>query len=1196
MKNLFLSTVIAAVVFFGIGMTAVAQSVANYTPARVTGITYNSISSIGNSVSSWRHNDPLQMLDDNRSNPIPIGFDFWYDGVRHTTLSVGINGIADFSASAATGFTPGDYDSDNPTHNRLSNTTTPQYAWNCLAVMYGDLTTQNQVDPLGTSFMYLTTGVAPNRVFTLEWINLSVWNQINTGTSWNFQLKLYESTGTFEFIYGTMTSGTATLEYKTGYNAPDLSGGLSSAVLMIQQVANSTTFLPQRIPGTGCVTTLPESNSKLVFTPPIPANPTNLTFTLVGQTSMTLNWNDNANNEVGYAVYSSSDGVNYSYTAQVAANSISYTASGLSPATTYYWKVYAVTEGGLSASVNNSQSTTAATNFTSAQSGTWNTSATWGVSGVPTANANVTIANGHTVTIDGDITINNITVATGGILLIGNDNTARTLNVLGSITVNAGAQFLVNTISNTSNHQLNITGDILNNNIFDLASDADSRCQITFNRAGNQLMSGTGASTRFYLMNLNMGSTNSNALDVTASNFLTQSTGFLTITNGTFKYEAPNAITPFIANTTIPLTGGLWVNNSSAVVTTTGGNLSYTGFVRVTAGTLNIGTAVDQQLLSNGGDIIIEGGVVNVAGSFNRTNNVTITKFTMTGGTLRVAAVGSTSTTLAPFLMDIFGSSFTMSGGGIVVVREGGTGANDLGYINTGSTTYSMSGGMLQIGDYTTPAGQTMQINTNKSVFNFIDSSANATAQLVASLTASNNVLIAAGTLNANNLNISVGGNWTNQGTFTPGTGTVTFIGSTGSIITKATGEAFNNLTINKSSNAVSLGGAVTVSGTLTMTQGNIALAGNTLTLGTAAASPGTLTYTGGFITGTGTFKRWFNTSAVTLPSATGQFPMGVGTNNRNLWVAGTPTTGGTVSVQYTDANTKSAISFTELSNTFVNRYDASWTVATANSFAGSSLSLQIQGSGISGISSVVDLTISGPAAAAAGSPLATSGTTSDPVISRNGLTAATLASTPFYIASTSSSALPVEMTSFTAVLQGTGVLLKWATATEMNNSGFQIDRSVEGSNVWAEVVFVKGAGTSSSPKTYSYEDKNLAPGKYVYRIKQIDNDGKTTIYNPNELPTVDAGVSTILQLCSNYPNPFNPTTNMQFSVPQDGYASLKIYNILGQEVATLFAGMAKAGHYIPATFNASRLASGIYFARLQYSGKSLVQRMLLTK
>jgi hypothetical protein len=70
----------------------------------------------------------------------------------------------------------------------------------------------------------------------------------------------------------------------------------------------------------------------------------------------------------------------------------------------------------------------------------------------------------------------------------------------------------------------------------------------------------------------------------------------------------------------------------------------------------------------------------------------------------------------------------------------------------------------------------------------------------------------------------------------------------------------------------------------------------------------------------------------------------------------------------------------------------------------------------------------------------------------------------------------------------------------------------------------------------------------------------------------------------------------MQFSVPQDGYASLKIFNMLGQEVATLFSGIAKAGHYIPATFDASRFSTGIYFARLQYSGKSLVQRMLLTK
>ena len=193
-------------------------------------------------------------------------------------------------------------------------------------------------------------------------------------------------------------------------------------------------------------------------------------------------------------------------------------------------------------------------------------------------------------------------------------------------------------------------------------------------------------------------------------------------------------------------------------------------------------------------------------------------------------------------------------------------------------------------------------------------------------------------------------------------------------------------------------------------------------------------------------------------------------------------------------------------------------------------------------------------------------------------------------------SVLPVQLVSFTASLQGTTALLNWATATETNNAGFQIERSIDGSSVWVNVVFVNGAGTSSSPKAYSYEDKNLAPGKYVYRIKQIDNDGKTTIYNSNALPKVDAGVSNTLQLGGNYPNPFNPSTNLQFSVPQDGYASLKVYNVLGQEVATLFSGMAKAGHYIPATFNASRLASGMYFARLQYGGKNLIQKMLMTK
>jgi hypothetical protein len=115
----------------------------------------------------------------------------------------------------------------------------------------------------------------------------------------------------------------------------------------------------------------------------------------------------------------------------------------------------------------------------------------------------------------------------------------------------------------------------------------------------------------------------------------------------------------------------------------------------------------------------------------------------------------------------------------------------------------------------------------------------------------------------------------------------------------------------------------------------------------------------------------------------------------------------------------------------------------------------------------------------------------------------------------------------------------------------------------------------------------------YVYRIKQIDNDGAFKYSASTE---VDAGVAKGFELLSNYPNPFNPSTNLRFSVPQDGHATLKVYNTLGQEVVTLFDGTAIAGHYIPAIFDGSRYASGVYFSRLQYNGKSLVQRMIMTK
>jgi hypothetical protein len=176
-------------------------------------------------------------------------------------------------------------------------------------------------------------------------------------------------------------------------------------------------------------------------------------------------------------------------------------------------------------------------------------------------------------------------------------------------------------------------------------------------------------------------------------------------------------------------------------------------------------------------------------------------------------------------------------------------------------------------------------------------------------------------------------------------------------------------------------------------------------------------------------------------------------------------------------------------------------------------------------------------------------------------------------------SAVPVELTSFTATRCSTNVELTWATATEVNNYGFEIERRVisASSNQWSRVAFVQGAGTSSSPRDYFYSDKNLAVGRYAYRLKQIDNDGLFKYSNSIE---VSIETPNTFSLEQNYPNPFNPTTVISFSVGTYSYTSLRVYDLLGREVATLVSETLSAGTY-SRQWNADGMPSGMYLYRL---------------
>lgn len=191
--------------------------------------------------------------------------------------------------------------------------------------------------------------------------------------------------------------------------------------------------------------------------------------------------------------------------------------------------------------------------------------------------------------------------------------------------------------------------------------------------------------------------------------------------------------------------------------------------------------------------------------------------------------------------------------------------------------------------------------------------------------------------------------------------------------------------------------------------------------------------------------------------------------------------------------------------------------------------------------------------------------------------------------------ALPIQLASFSAsVVRDNDVEVVWKTVSETNNYGFEIYRKRGETGEWTKIGFVQGHGTTLAPQSYSYADAGLSLGKYYYRIKQVDLDGKSETF-PDMLVTIGVGPGKFI-LAQNYPNPFNPNTQIEFVVPQTGYASVKVYNLLGQEVATAFAGNAEAQQINTARFNATNLPSGIYYYTLRSAGKVETKRMVLMR
>lgn len=565
---------------------------------------------------------------------------------------------------------------------------------------------------------------------------------------------------------------------------------------------------------------------------------------------------------------------------------------------------------------------------------------------MPLATDDVFVLNGHTVTIDTAAVAQNVTVNTGGILRFATA-AARSLAVgnagtQGNVTIQTGATLDVDTASNVT-HTLSLVGNLSNSGTLNLATDANSLCNTTFSRNGNQTVSGAGAYT-FNRITLNMGATNANILDVQSN--MTVPANFLTITNGTYKHSNTSNITPWTADPAIPASGGFWLN-AAATVTTTGFNVTLNGgSLRISAGTMTIGNA-DNTLLTLGNAATtlfqMDGGALTVTGGINSSANNGAGTFTMSGGTITLQTIDA-----GPVYTFLLGSATTLNwSGGTIIATNGNATTDD---VDIRSATQNITGGTLQFGSATTTSANDISYINGAggqlNVWNLVLASGPARNILMRSST---NILNDLTIQTLNNLNPSAGlainigagnasGNWTNNGTFTQGSTTVTFTGTSAApAIGGTAATTFNNFTINKASNNLAINTTPTVNGTLTFTNGDIVTGANRVILGTAAtiATPSASSYVAGSI------QKNYAAGAALSYFAGNDFPVGDATNFTPVNVsAGTTTTAGSLTVStltpdHPQVTTPIASTSIDANNS-VNRY---WRVNNSGLTVGTAIS-----------------------------------------------------------------------------------------------------------------------------------------------------------------------------------------------------------------------------------------------------------------
>ncbi|MFM9840196.1 MAG: T9SS type A sorting domain-containing protein [Cyclobacteriaceae bacterium] len=712
-----------------------------------------------------------------------------------------------------------------------------------------------------------------------------------------------------------------------------------------------------------------------------------------------------------------------------------------------------------------------------------------------TASTGTVNYNGTTPQTMGDFTYNNLTLTNSGI-----KNPFGAMTIGGNFTLNSGAVFSAGAYTHT------LTGNWINNG----GTFTNTGSTFNFNGTSTQTIGGTSSTT---FNNLTMSG--SNTVSFSVATFIGG-----TLTQGTGTVINPNSITTHTARTYIqggtPQAPGTFGSTSSSAT-----NKSNTFFTSATTGILTVSnriyftrqtgnwnvnttwSTVTFGNATNAGTFPVAGDDANIGGNVT----TTVTAAAAAAGSLSFQS-GTNNTNLLQI-----NSGITLAVSGGITIPRTNSNSNTLavgaGTLTGASLSFTNGGGgqrhILTISTGTvTIAGDINQVNS--------------TGSATITFSGSGTLNVAGAFLNSTN------------GTFTQSTGTVNYNGSS---VAQTIGDfTYYNLTLNNTSSTIpqlTLFGNTSASNTLTMTSGVTNLAGFTLTLGSGGTAS-TLTRTSSTTTNWlygGTFTRnWVASTSITSTSGNfyGLFPMGTSSSSsyRPLQINSTvsPTASGTYSVTHTSASTTTDLSPTfSDAGTTVQRIDDSQFVGSLATISNGTYNINVTMTGYLGTGSLLDIRlatfVSGTTATSVGTHTAAAGTVINPTAGRTGLTATNL-SNDFRIATTNLAAtpLPIELIYFSAVLRNLMVELSWATASELNNDFFTIERSGSGEK-FETVKTVKGKGTTNLTSNYQDVDEDPLPGTSYYRLKQTDFDGNHTY---SEVITIEINSAT--SQFKIYPNP----------------------------------------------------------------------------